>query len=290
MAIIGETPGAPFMLTRTDLDHYCKRIGFEGEPRCDLPTLQRLHHLHALAIPFENLDSWLGRPVSLEPAAVFAKLVVGQRGGYCFEQNLLFREVLETLGFDVRGLAARVVWQLPEGFVLPRTHMILLVALGNRRFIADVGFGGLTMTAPLDLDSKAVQNTSHEAFRIGQDAGHYVLQAQVAGSWQALYRFGLEEQMPADYAMANWYVSTHAQSRFVQQLIAGRPAPGMRHALLDGRHTRHYLGKASEQQAVSDAAGLRKVLQQDLGIDVSRLPELDAKLVALFSNNLNPGA
>jgi N-hydroxyarylamine O-acetyltransferase len=277
-------------LTRTDLDRYCKRIGFDGELRCDLPTLQRLHHLHALAIPFENLDSWLSRPVSLEPAAVFAKLVTGGRGGYCFEQNLLFREVLETLGFAVRGLAARVVWQLPDGFVLPRTHMVLLVTVGARRFVADVGFGGLTLTAPLDLDSQAVQSTSHEAFRLEQDAEHYVLQAHVAGSWQALYRFGLEAQMPADYAMANWYVSTHAQSRFVQQLIAGRPAPGMRHALLDGRHTRHYLGKASEHQALSDAAGLRKVLQQDLGIDVSCLPELDAKLIALFSSQPNPGA
>ncbi len=272
-------------LVPADLDRYCKRIGFDGTPRCDLSTLQRLHHLHALAIPFENLDPWLGRPVSLEPAAVFDKLVARRRGGYCFEQNLLFREVLETLGFRVRGLAARVVWQLPDGFVLPRTHMVLLVAAGEQRYLADVGFGGLTLTAPLDLDSRSAQNTSHEVFRLEHDGEHHALLANIAGAWQPLYRFGLEEQMPADYAMTNWYVSTHAQSRFVLQLIAGRPGAGMRHALLDARHTRHYLDRPSSQQTLANASALRTVLQEDFGIDLSGLPELDAKMTALFATN-----
>ncbi len=270
-------------LTSADLDHYCKRIGFEGTPRCDLATLQRLHHLHPQAIPFENLDSWLGRPVSLEPPAVLDKLVTRRRGGYCFEHNLLFREVLETLGFHVKGLAARVVWNMPAGFMLPRTHMLLLVELDGRRLIADVGFGGLTLTAPLELDSDAAQTTPHETFRLMHDGEHHVLHAHIAGTWQALYRFGLEEQMPPDYAMANWYVGTHKQSRFVLQLIAGRAAPGMRHALLDGRYTRHHTDKHSEQRALADSMDLRAVLRDELGIDLSGLPELDARMTALFS-------
>ncbi len=271
-------------LSPTDLAHYFRRIGFDQRAHCDLPTLQRLHHLHALAIPFENLDPWLGRPVSLEPAAVFDKLVARRRGGYCFEQNLLFREVLETLGFEVRGLSARVVWQLPDDVVLPRTHMVLLVAVGSQRLLADVGFGGLTLTAPLDLNSRAEQPTSHEPFRLEHDGEHYVLLARIAGAWQALYRFGLEAQMPADYAMANWYVSTHPQSRFVQQLIAARPAQGLRHALVDSRHSRHPLDKASTHDALPDTAALRAVLQHDFGIELDALPELDAKLTALFSS------
>jgi N-hydroxyarylamine O-acetyltransferase len=272
-------------LSRAELDQYCKRIGFEGTPRCDLPTLRRLHHLHPLAIPFENLDPWLGRPVSLEPAQVFNKLVTRTRGGYCFEQNLLFREVLETLGFRVTGLAARVVWNLPEGTTLPRTHMLLLITHEQRRWIADVGFGGLTLTAPLDLDSTAVQHTPHEAFRLTHDGAHHALHAEIGGEWQALYRFGLEEQMPADYAMANFYVGTHAQSRFVLQLLAGKPGAGMRHALLEGRYSRHQLGKPSEQRQLENATALRAVLQQELGIELGALPELDAKLTTLFSTN-----
>jgi N-hydroxyarylamine O-acetyltransferase len=274
-------------LSRADLARYCKRIGFDGTPQRDLATLRELHRLHPQAIPFENLDSWLGRAVSLEPAAVFDKLVVKQRGGYCFEQNLLFREVLEALGFHVRGLAARVVWNLPEGFVLPRTHMLLLVTVAKERLIADVGFGGLTMTAPLQLDTEAVQVTPHEQFRIAVDGEHHLLQANVAGAWQALYRFGMEEQTPSDYAMANWYVSMHPESRFVLQLLAGRADSGMRHALFDGRYTRHHIGKPSEPQALADPAALRHVLQQQLGIDLSELPELDARINSLFSTMTN---
>lgn len=270
------------MLSPTELEQYFRRIGFTGAPAQDVTTLQQLHHLHPLAIPFENLDPWLGRPVSLVPADVFAKLVAQRRGGYCFEQNLLFREVLEALGFSVKGLAARVVWNLPPDVTLPRTHMLLLVTLGAQRFIADVGFGGLTLTAPLELDTDRVQATPHERFRITHDGTHYVVQAEVAGSWQALYRFGLEEQLPADYAMANYFVGTHAQSRFVLQLLAGRAAPGMRHALLEGRYARHYPGKASDQQQLESAAALRAVLQDELGIDLSALPELEAKLATLF--------
>lgn len=270
-------------LTPVDLDHYCTRIGFAGALRCDLPTLRQLHHLHPQAIPFENLDSWLGQPVSLEPAAVFAKLVTRKRGGYCFEHNLLFQLVVETLGFSVKGLAARVVWNLPAGFMLPRTHMLLLVTVDGQRLIADVGFGGLTLTAPLELDNAAEQKTPHEAFKVVREGEHNVVQAQVAGSWQSLYHFGLEEQLPPDYAMANWYVGMHPQSRFVLQLIAGRAAPGMRHALLDGRYTHHYLGKLSEQQTPTDAVALRNVLQTYLGIDLSGLPDLDARMTALFT-------
>ncbi len=283
-AIIDKTSDFNLMpLTPADLDHYCQRIGFSGSLRCDLPTLRQLHLLHPQSIPFENLDAWLGQTVSLEPAAVFAKLVRRKRGGYCFEHNLLLRLVLETLGFQVRGLAARVVWNLPGGFMLPRTHMLLLIVLDGQRLIADVGFGGLTLTAPLELDNATEQQTPHETFKVVHESDQNVVLAQVAGSWQALYRFGLEEQMPPDYAMANYYVSTHPQSRFVQQLIAGRAAPGMRHALLDNRYTRHYLGSKSEQQILTGYKVLRSILQTDLGIDLSELPELDARITSLFT-------
>ncbi|MEI4902561.1 arylamine N-acetyltransferase, partial [Klebsiella pneumoniae] len=77
------------------------------------------------SIPFENLDPLLRRPMRLDAASLEQKLVRGGRGGYCFEQNLLLRHALEGIGFTVAGLAARVVWNQPEGAILPRTHMLL---------------------------------------------------------------------------------------------------------------------------------------------------------------------
>lgn len=91
-----------------DLDAYFKRTGYTGSRAPCLQTLHALVRAHAQTIPFENIDVLLDRPVSLEPATVFNKLVVRQRGGYCFEQNGLFLQVLRQLGFAARALGARV--------------------------------------------------------------------------------------------------------------------------------------------------------------------------------------
>ena len=132
-----------------DLDAYFHRVGYAGPRAATLEALRWLHARHAEAIPYENLDPLVGRPVRLDPASLERKLVRGGRGGYCFEQNLLFRHVLEALGFRVTGLAARVLWNAVEGVVPPRGHMVLRVELADGPYLADVGFGGQSLTGPL---------------------------------------------------------------------------------------------------------------------------------------------
>jgi arylamine N-acetyltransferase len=139
-------------MTEDSLERYFRRIGYFGARDASLPVLQALHRLHPQAIPFENLNAFLGLPVRLDEASVEAKLVAGRRGGYCYEQNLLFMRMLKLLGFEVTGLAARVMWGQPEKAVTRRSHMLLRVELAGRTMLADVGFGGLTPTAPLRLD------------------------------------------------------------------------------------------------------------------------------------------
>ena len=137
-----------------DLDSYFARIGHDGPRAPTLETLRELQRKHPLAIPFENLDTLSGTPVRLDLESLERKLVRGRRGGYCFEQNLLLKHVLTRLGFDVVALAARVVWERPAGEPRPRSHMVLLVSLGGRRYLCDVGFGGLTPTGPIGTRGK----------------------------------------------------------------------------------------------------------------------------------------
>ncbi len=149
-----------------DLDAYFRRIGYVGPVVPTLATLRALQLCHPLSVPFENLDAFAGVPVRLDLESLQRKLVAARRGGYCFEQNTLFAAVLERLGFAVTALAARVVWERPADEIRVRSHMLVLVALKDGDYLCDVGFGGLTPTAPLRLDANVEQSTPHETFRV----------------------------------------------------------------------------------------------------------------------------
>src|SRR5262245_62058766 len=112
------------------LDSYLARIGHSGAVKPDLATLTALHGTHVDAIPFEGLNPLLRRPVHLDLPSVQAKLVDSRRGGYCFEQNALFKAALERIGFTVTGLGARVRWMAaPDSPLGPKVHMLLKVDL-----------------------------------------------------------------------------------------------------------------------------------------------------------------
>ena len=157
-----------FDTTVFDLGAYLARIGCTGgaNRRPDLATLQDLALLHPCAIPFENLNPVLRRPVRLDIASIQDKLVRGGRGGWCFEHNLLLGTALMALGYDVKGLSARVVWNVPAGVIRGRSHMVLHVTLGGFAYIVDAGFGGSTPTAPLKLVIGMEQPTPHDPFRV----------------------------------------------------------------------------------------------------------------------------
>lgn len=269
------------MAESIDLDAYLRRIGYDGSRAPTLETLRALHLRHALAIPFENLDPFLRRPVRLDMPSLEQKLVRGGRGGYCFEHNLLFKHALDAFGFRVAGLAARVVWNVPDGMTLPRTHMLLRVAIDGQDYIADVGFGGQTLTGPIRLIAGVEQATPHEPFRLLADGDGFLMQVSIAGDWKSLHRFDLQEQLLADYELANWYISTHPESRFVKNLTVAMPAPARRYALFNTEFALHHLDGPSEHRKLAGAAEIRQVLEEVFGLTLSIDPEIEAALERL---------
>lgn len=251
-----------------DIDAYLERIGYRGPREATLETLQTLHYLHPQAIPFENLNPLLRLPVKLDLPSLEAKLVQSKRGGYCYEHNLLFSHALKVLGFQVSGLAARVLWNQPEDAITARTHMLLRIEIAEGTYIADVGFGGQTLTAPLRLVPGIEQQTPHEPFRIIASNSSFILQANLNNVWRTLYSFDLSEQFPTDYELANYWVSTHISSHFVSSLIAARISPEGRHALLNNRLTIHNLNGATERRELNTASEVLNVLESQFGINV----------------------
>lgn len=246
-----------------DLAAYLERIGYAGIPRPDHPTLKALHLAHATHIPFENLDILLGRPIRLDPTSLQAKLVTGGRGGYCFEQNLLFAAALTAAGFFVTQLAGRVRYRTDR--ILPRTHMLLLVETDEARWIADVGFGldGLMLPLPFAAGQESRQFLWH--YRAVEESGHWVVQSQREKAWTDLYAFSLETQHLADFEMANYYVSTHPESRFVQTLTAQLPTPEARY-LLRNREFTVDRGDTATSRVLADDDELLTVLAEIFGL------------------------
>jgi N-hydroxyarylamine O-acetyltransferase len=268
-----------------DLDSYLTRIGYTGERTATLETLRALQSLHPLSIAFENLDTLAGRPVKLDLPSLERKLVASRRGGYCFEQNLLLKHALGAMQFDVTALAARVVWDRPAGEPRARTHMVVLVALGGRRYVCDVGFGGLTPTAPLELLPDVEQRTPHETFRVVRAASEFAVEARVRNEWKRLYRFDLQEQLDVDIELLNHYVMSHADSPMRSRLIAARVAADRRFGLGDGTLSVHHLRGASEQRRIGSVTELKGVLASTFGVDAPTGDDVDAALARVLASD-----
>jgi N-hydroxyarylamine O-acetyltransferase len=251
-----------------DLEAYFTRIGYTGEARADLATLRALHQLHPAAIPFENLDPLLERPVPLDLDDLQRKLVANRRGGYCFEQNNLFMAVLEAIGFSVTGLLARVRWNLPPGAPPnPRTHMALKVDLPEGSFIADVGFGGMLQHEPLLLARDGTPPIKTGLMHFVRDEEGFTLQAGLPSGVQDLYRFTLEPQFLVDFELSNWYTATHPQSRFRNNLLMERLTPKIRVSLFNRKVTRRFPDGRAEVTSLASPAELAELLAVDFQID-----------------------
>lgn len=207
---------------------YLERIAYRGslEPTAD--TLRELQLAHLIAVPFENLSIHAGEPVVLDDTALFEKVVMRRRGGFCYELNGLFAALLRSLGFRVSMLSASAVGA-GGAYGPPFDHMALLVTL-DERWLADVGFGDSFREA-LRIDTRAVQVQGDHAYRIDEEHGRLtVSEREGAGEWRGQYRFTLEPYTYPDYADMCRYHQTSPQSPFTRQRICSRATP-------DGRVT-----------------------------------------------------
>ena len=264
------------------LEEYLSRIGYAGEPHADLDTLTALHRLHLDAIPFENLDVQLGRPVLISPEAVFDKLVAHRRGGWCYEMNTLMGWALGQIGFDVTRLAGGVARQ-QMGDQQLGNHLCLLVKL-DRDYLVDVGFGG-ALRAPLPL-ARGMRRDA--PFEVGlepiEDGLWRFLEVEPNG---APFSFDFQPT-PADEALiAQKCVSQQSAptSPFVLNLVAKR-RQGERCLTLRGRIFSELGPEGPAKRLLSSAEDLVATLKEQFGLDVPETaalwPRIRARHAELF--------
>lgn len=270
------------MAEKVNLNAYFERIGFAGSIAPNLATLEMLHALHPAAIPFENLDPLMGAPVPLDQPSLEKKLLTDRRGGYCFEHNLLFKRILEDLDYTIRPLLARVVWTNPAGRDQPPSHLLLLVEINGQNYIADVGFGGLTLTTPLRLRAEVEQQTPHEMFRVTGGDPDWMLEVRIGEEWRPLYVFTLDEVSEADIAPINQALATDPASPFTSELRVALSPSGRRLKLHNASFTIQPVEGEKEQREITGMATLRSVLTEEFGLTLPGDERLEPALARLL--------
>ncbi|MEV5974087.1 arylamine N-acetyltransferase [Streptomyces sp. NPDC051921] len=263
-----------------DLHAYLARIGRPGEPRPTLDVLRSVHRAHMEGIPFENLDPVLGSAPSLALPDLEAKLVHGERGGYCYEHNTLLAAALTAIGFRVTLLTARVLVGAKPGEIRPRTHMLMLTEVPGEPvpYVTDVGFGSIgALLEPIPLTAGVELHDAPRRHRLvrGPHEGPlelWKLQTYLVaqGEWEDQYSFTVEPFQAPDYEVINWHIATNPRSPFARVVYVQRTAADAHLALTGRRFTETAVDGSRAERDLADADEVLKVLRDDFGI---RLPE-----------------
>ncbi|GGC66135.1 arylamine N-acetyltransferase family protein [Undibacterium terreum] len=254
------------MLTEQQVAYYLRRIAYKGSLAVELSTLQALHQAHMLQVPFENLDIPLGRPIVITQQALYNKIVAARRGGFCYELNHLFFALLSTLGFKVQMLSACVVYG--NSFGQPFDHMLLLVELDGKQYIADVGFGDSFREPLLLQDEPVTQRDAAYCFR--REGSDYVLLQQKqkeSMDWQPQYRFDLDAHGIEAFQPMCMYQQSSPDSPFTKKSVCSIATEDGRKTISNGRLILTAGGERTEH-AIASEAEYRQILQADFGMSL----------------------
>ena len=247
-----------------DVESYLSRIYYDGGRKPSASTLRRLHRQHLYTVPFENLDIALGVPIRLDLAALFEKIVVRKRGGFCYELNGLFCALLKALGFRVEMLSARV--RSADGnFSREFDHMLLKVML-DESWIADVGFGDSSLD-PVRMQPTNAEMDSEPEFTVLAANGSWELaRRQSDARYVADYRFTETPRQLGDFAGMCQFHQTSPESHFTQNRVCTKALPNGR-ITLSGMRLIETRDGVRRESALNTKEELRDCLSRQFGIE-----------------------
>jgi N-hydroxyarylamine O-acetyltransferase len=258
---------------------YLQALGLEKR-NPDRVFLSDLTQTHVAQFAFCSVGPRLGDDLPLDLESLYRRIVAQKRGGYCFEQNGLFYEVLEELGFAVRLYLCRVIHN--QDIHPGLTHRITMVELDGERYVADVGFGPMGPRLPVSM-SKAEMRDEHRVFRIAEPrSGEFHMQTLKDGAFYSLYRFELARYGQMDCELGHFYSHKHPKASFVNDLVASRI---MDREVRSLRNREYWVIAPSGERktSVGDAQQLKTILRDQFDIRIT-----DSESRHLFGNSPLP--
>jgi N-hydroxyarylamine O-acetyltransferase len=255
-----------------DLEAYLRRIEYEGPRAPSAAVLRSLHRQHLFTVPFENLDIPLKTPIRLELPLLYEKIVGRRRGGFCYELNGLFYELLTGLGFQVRMLSACVRGE-NGGFGPEFDHMLLKVEL-EEPWLADVGFGDSFLN-PIPFRSGGADEVNERRYVVEEAGNEWQLVREDNQGQVPLYRFRDVPRQLADYEEMCRFQQTSPESHFTKSWICSKATPHGRITLANMRLITTNDG-VREENVLTTQAEVRRCLRDQVGIQLPESVDLSA--------------
>lgn len=235
-------------------------------PSIDIEFLNELQSKHIARYSFNSLAVVLGQDISLDINVIFNKIVERQRGGYCFEHNKLVLNVLSELGFEVRLLMAKVIYN--RDVDVARTHRITLLNFEGDDYIVDAGFGHFGARLPVKLELGLEQDQGDAIYRIIQNSKNdYCYQVFKEDTFFTLYTFNLHHYSEAECLPAHFYSHKSPDAAFVNNMVVCRKFYDDILSLRNGELFRISDG-ATVTTAIASAQHLHTILVDDFELDL----------------------
>lgn len=256
-------------MKKLQIQQYLRKLQLNDfEPAVNLATLTKLQDAHLKYIPYENFDSLNGKITSLKRQDMFNKVIMHNRGGICFELNGLYNWLLESLGFEVTSYSARFIDKM-ETYQL-RRHRVMCVALGEKRYLTDVGVNSESPRVPLEITEGLIQSDGISQYKFTRSEfwGWLLWQKECGKIWKRLFGFTEEPQIDKDFITASFWCDAHPDSPFIKskKLSIFREDCNI---TIRGNYLKFYLGgRVKYRYKINTGAELKEILWEYFGINV----------------------
>ena len=250
------------------------------------PSLDLVNQIvkkHIATFSFSSANVLLNKSLSLEPDALFERVIFNRTGGYCFEHNKIMHWVLEQLGFSVKPLMTRVLLIGEEG--MGRLHRVTLLEFNNEHYIVDVGFGVLTAPSLFALKTHKVTHASgvYEMHQTDENQFRLNYLPHNGDKQLTLYRFDLAEFTEMDCDIGHFYSSHSPDAAFVNNLVISQVHESER-IVIRNRMVTFYCDKhnTKEEQSITSSEQLHSLLTDFLNLSIT---QSEAKFLFEFTEN-----
>lgn len=234
------------------------------------PTFECIAQLikhHLAKFPFTSIPVLLDEDLQLDIDSLINKLVIQNKGGYCFEHNKLFYTALKYLKMDVTPLLARVI--MNKKTMPPKTHRITILNYSGESYLIDVGNSYYSLPLPVNLDGTEAITPLGQTYRIAKKSPDiYELQYIQKNSVFIIYQFTFQKCYEVDFELSNFYSHKHPKATFVNNLVISKVFQDEIRSLRNNTYYKIFSQNAT-QSTLKDIHHFREVLKTDFEYIIS---------------------